>query len=58
MARLDTAHINGRPRFMLIDGYGMDNGIHIIRAKVRAEIGAIAKILMMMMGVMGLEQRV
>lgn len=28
-------------KFILISGYGMGNGIHIIRAKVKARVGAI-----------------
>lgn len=35
------ASMNKIPRFMLIRGYGMGSGIHIVRAKVRARIGAI-----------------
>lgn len=40
-AKLDIASINKIPRFMLIRGYGMGRGIHIVRASVRARIGAI-----------------
>lgn len=39
---------NSTPGFML-NGYGMGNGIHIVRAKVRARIGAIIHTLMMVM---------
>ena len=35
------ASINRIPRFMLIRGYGIGNGIHIVRARVRAKIGAM-----------------
>lgn len=40
-ARLDRANINSMPRFMLISECGMGSGIHIIRAKVKAKVGAI-----------------
>lgn len=43
-ARLDTASINNTPRFMLIKGYGIGKGIHIVKASVRARIGAIINI--------------
>lgn len=43
-ARLDMASMNKTPRFMLIRGYGMGRGIHIVRASVRARIGAIMNI--------------
>lgn len=39
---------NSTPGFML-NGYGIDNGIHIVRAKLRARIGAIINTLMMVM---------
>lgn len=39
-ARLDMANINSTARFMLIRGYGMGRGIHIVRARVSARIGA------------------
>lgn len=35
------ASINRIPRFMLIRGYGMGRGIHIVSANVRARMGAI-----------------
>lgn len=35
------ASMNRTPRFMLIRGCGMGNGIHIVRARVRAKIGAM-----------------
>lgn len=34
------ASMNRTPRFMLIRGYGIGSGIHIVRASVRARIGA------------------
>lgn len=40
-AKLDRANINKTPRFMLIKGCGMGNGIHIISANVSAKVGAI-----------------
>lgn len=40
-ARLDMASINSIPRFMLIRGYGMGRGVHIVKARVRARVGAI-----------------
>lgn len=40
-ARLDMASINSTPKFMLMRGYGMGRGIHIVRARVRARIGAM-----------------
>lgn len=40
-ARLDRARINNRLRFILARGYGMGSGVHIVRAKVRAMVGAI-----------------
>lgn len=39
-ARLDIASINRTPRFMLMRGYGMGRGIHMVRARLRARIGA------------------
>lgn len=39
-ARLDIASINRTPKFMLIRGYGMGRGIHMVRAKLRAKMGA------------------
>lgn len=39
-ARLDIASINRTPRFMLIRGWGMGRGIHMVRARVRARMGA------------------
>lgn len=35
------ASMNRIPRFMLISGYGMGRGIHMVRARVRARIGAM-----------------
>lgn len=43
-ARLDMANINRIPRFILISGYGIGRGIHIVSASVRAKIGAIINI--------------
>lgn len=43
-ARLDMASMNKIPRFMLIKGYGMGRGIHIVKASVRARIGAMMNI--------------
>lgn len=43
-ARLDIANMNNTPRFILIKGYGMGRGIHIVRASDRAKIGAIMNI--------------
>lgn len=43
-ARLDMANINRIPRFMLIRGYGMGRGIHIVSASVRARMGAMMNI--------------
>lgn len=40
-ARLDMASMNSTPRFMLMRGWGMGSGVHIVRAKVRARMGAI-----------------
>lgn len=40
-ARLDMASMNRIPRFMLISGYGMGRGIHMVKARVRARIGAM-----------------
>lgn len=40
-AKLDRASINSMLKFMLISGCGMGNGAHIIRARVRARVGAI-----------------
>lgn len=39
-ARLDIANMNSTPRFILIRGYGMGKGIHMVRARLRARIGA------------------
>lgn len=39
-ARLDIASINRTPKFMLMRGYGMGRGIHMVRARLRARIGA------------------
>lgn len=35
------ANMNRTPRFMLIRGYGIGSGVHIVRARVRARMGAI-----------------
>lgn len=35
------ANMNRTPRFMLIKGYGIGSGVHIVRARVRARMGAI-----------------
>lgn len=40
MARLGTANVYSTLRFVLIDGYGRRNGIHIVGGKVRAGFGA------------------
>lgn len=40
-ARLDIARINSTPKFMLTKGCGIGRGVHIVRARVRAKIGAI-----------------
>lgn len=40
-ARLDIASMNRTPRFILIKGYGIGRGVHIVRARVRARMGAI-----------------
>lgn len=39
-ARLDIASINRTPRFMLMRGYGIGKGIHMVRARLRARMGA------------------
>lgn len=39
-ARLDIASINRTPKFISIRGYGMGRGIHIVRARLSAKIGA------------------
>ena len=39
-ARLDIANMNSTPRFILMRGYGMGKGIHMVRARLRARIGA------------------
>lgn len=41
MARLDVANMNRTPRSLSIRGYGTGRGIHVVKAKVRARIGAI-----------------
>lgn len=38
------ASMNRIPRFILISGYGMGRGIHMVRARVRARIGAMINI--------------
>lgn len=40
-AKLDIASMNNTARFMLISGWGIGSGIHIVRARVRARIGAM-----------------
>ena len=40
-ARLDIASMNNTPRFMLIRGCGIGKGTHMVRASVKARIGAI-----------------
>lgn len=40
-ARLEVAKINRTPIFILIRGMGMGRGIHIVKANVRARVGAI-----------------
>lgn len=39
-ARLDMASMKSRLRFMLVRGWGIGMGIHMVRARVRARIGA------------------
>lgn len=36
--------MNKMPRFILISGYGIGSGIHIVNASVRARIGAMMNI--------------
>jgi hypothetical protein len=45
-ARLDMASRKSTLRFMLIRGRGIGSGTHIVRANVRARIGAIINIVM------------
>lgn len=40
-ARLDRARINSMLRFILFSGCGIGSGVHIVRARVRARVGAI-----------------
>ena len=40
-ARLDIANMNNTPKLILMRGYGMGRGIHIVRARVRAKIGVM-----------------
>lgn len=40
-ARLDMASMNNTPRFILTRGCGMGKGVHIVRARARARIGAV-----------------
>lgn len=40
-AKLDMASMNSTARFMLIRGCGIGRGIHIVRARVRARMGAM-----------------
>lgn len=35
------ANMNRTPRFRLINGYGIGSGVHIVKARVRARMGAI-----------------
>lgn len=35
---IDLANVNSMLRFMLTSGYAMGNGIHIVKAKVRARM--------------------
>lgn len=35
------ASMNSTPRFMLMSGYGIGSGTHMVRASVRARMGAI-----------------
>jgi hypothetical protein len=41
MDRLEVAKINRIPKFMLIRGCGIGNGIHIMRARESARVGAM-----------------
>ena len=41
MARLDIASINSTPRFILTSGKGRGSGIHLVRARLEARLGAI-----------------
>ena len=43
-ARLDMANINRTPRFMLMSGWGIGRGTHMIRASVSARMGAMINI--------------
>lgn len=36
--------MNRTPKFMLMRGYGIGSGIHIVRARVKARIGAMINI--------------
>lgn len=36
--------MNRTPRFMLMRGYGMGSGIHMVRARVKARMGAVINI--------------
>ena len=49
MIRLHIANINSTPRYILISGKGMGRGIHNVRARVNASIGAIIYKLMLVM---------
>lgn len=40
-ARLDRASIKRIPRFILIIGWGMGRGVHIVRASISARVGAM-----------------
>ena len=42
--KLETANINSTPRFILISGYGIGRGIHMVKARVKAKMGAIMNI--------------
>ena len=39
-ARLEIAKMNSMPRFKSVIGWGMGMGVHSIRARVRAKVGA------------------
>lgn len=38
--------MNKIPKFMLMRGYGIGSGIHIVRASVRARMGAMTNMVM------------
>lgn len=39
-ARLDMANIKRTPKFILMSGWGIGRGIHMVRARLRAKMGA------------------